>query len=237
MRCLDLSLIAPEENLALDEALLDQAETTGHEVLRFWESPVYFVVLGFSSPIQKDVHLDYCQNQKIPVFRRSSGGGTVVQGPGCLNYALILNMKTRPELRSLNRTNQMIMEHHKKNLDQILSSVQTAGITDLIHNGKKFSGNAQRRKKDFLLFHGTFLYQFDVDMMKKCLKIPERQPDYREGRSHADFTSNIPLRASKIRETIQSSWKADAPFDLTQLPALAPSLQARYLNPTWTTKF
>ena len=65
---LDLTLRTPEENLALDEALLAAAEASaGRETLRFWESPVPFVVLG----VARYVRL---------VYRR--GGGRVASDLG-----------------------------------------------------------------------------------------------------------------------------------------------------------
>ena len=46
----DLTLPTPEENLACDEALLDLCEAGGAgELLRFWEPPSYFVVLGYAN--------------------------------------------------------------------------------------------------------------------------------------------------------------------------------------------
>ncbi len=51
MELLELTLATPEENLALDEALLDEAEAAGRpsEVLRLWESILPAVVVGRSS--------------------------------------------------------------------------------------------------------------------------------------------------------------------------------------------
>src|ERR1039458_3609667 len=91
MRHLDLTIPSPAENLACDEALLDWCESgTGAECLRFWESPEPFVVVGYANKVETEVNVAACEARKIPILRRCSGGGTVAQGPGCLNYALIL---------------------------------------------------------------------------------------------------------------------------------------------------
>ena len=94
MRLLDCSFQEPAMNLALDEVLLNDAEE-GHspEVLRFWESPVPFVVLGLTQRLSEEVHEDACARDGIPILRRASGGGCVLQGKGCLNYALVLDQK------------------------------------------------------------------------------------------------------------------------------------------------
>src|SRR5271167_3895963 len=93
MKLLDLTLPSPAENLGCDEALLDwREENGGEEILRFWESPETFVVAGYANKIATEVNVAACKAKGIPIFRRCSGGGTVLQGAGCFNYALILRI-------------------------------------------------------------------------------------------------------------------------------------------------
>ena len=52
----DLTLNTPQENILYDDVLLHLAEQgQGGEILRFWESPEYFVVLGKISKEQEDI--------------------------------------------------------------------------------------------------------------------------------------------------------------------------------------
>src|SRR5262245_36170851 len=99
-RFLDRTLPTLAENLALDEALLIAAEAGGPEVLRLWRWPAPAVVLGAGGRLADDVRADACAADGVPVRRRSSGGGTVLLGPGCLCYSLVLGMD-RPGLREL----------------------------------------------------------------------------------------------------------------------------------------
>src|SRR5262245_28828367 len=91
MRLLDLTLPTPAENLACDDALLELCEQAGGgEVLRFWEPGQHFIVLGYANQVRAEVKLEACRTDGLGVFRRCSGGGAVLQGPGCLNYSLIV---------------------------------------------------------------------------------------------------------------------------------------------------
>ena len=91
MRLIDLSFDDPAQNLALDEALLDAAEEgRSGDTLRFWESPSTFVVLGTAQVFAIEVHEAACRRDGVPVLRRCSAGGCVLQGPGSLNYSLVL---------------------------------------------------------------------------------------------------------------------------------------------------
>ena len=210
MKRLDLSFDSPEANLAYDEALLDAVDNgQSDEILRFWTTPVFFVVLGYSNKISEDVNLVACEKNNIPILRRISGGGTVLQGPGCLNYSLILNHRDNPKISGITSTNHWVMGKNQQALQDLLGTpVTVKGITDLALGEKKFSGNAQRRKKNALLFHGTFLLDFDLSLIEKYLLLPPRQPDYRQNRTHLDFLTNIHQSPEEIKQVMTKIWGA-----------------------------
>src|SRR5215470_13743181 len=102
MHYLDLTLATPAENLALDEALLLEAEAgRGGEVLRLWEWPAPAVVLGSGGRLAEDVDEAACRAAGVPVLRRSSGGGTVLLGRGCLAFSLVLAYDRDPALSEI----------------------------------------------------------------------------------------------------------------------------------------
>src|SRR5438067_10209934 len=111
MKYLDLTLPTPEANLACDEALLDWCDAGGSEdLLRFWESPVPFVVVGYANHVALEAHVSICRARSIPLLRRCTGGGTVVQGAGCLNYSLVLHVDETGPLSTIPGTNRSVME-------------------------------------------------------------------------------------------------------------------------------
>jgi lipoate-protein ligase A len=236
---LDLTLRTPAENLACDEALLDAAEAGEiGEVLRFWESPDPFVVLGYSCPIDREVNLDACVAHDVPVLRRCSGGGTVVQGPGCLNYTLILRITPGTPFEHLTTTNSHIMQRHADALSRLLhNKIAVCGITDLAINNLKFSGNAQRRKRNHLLFHGTLLYNFKLPLIEQLLHPPVRQPDYRANRPHHAFVMNLPTTAGALKAVIRTCWKPDGLLSHIPLHQIHDLAVNRYTRPEWTCKF
>src|SRR5271165_3203750 len=104
MKYIDLTLSTPEENLACDEALLDFCDAGGGELLRFWEPIEPFVVLGYANEAAAEANLDACRARGIGVSRRCTGGGTVLQAAGCLNYSLILQIPQSGPLRPVTGT-------------------------------------------------------------------------------------------------------------------------------------
>ena len=209
MDFLDLTLATPEENLALDEALLLQAEA-GHsgEVLRLWEWPRPAVVLGSACRLAEDVEEAACAAASVPVLRRSSGGGAVLLGEGCLLYSLVLRFDRAAPLTEIGPSYRFILAAVLEALG--VAGAEQAGISDLAVGGLKFSGNAQQRKRDHLLHHGTLLYAFDSSRVERYLRLPVRQPAYRAGRAHDGFLCNVPLSPAQIKRRLRAEWGAEA---------------------------
>jgi len=239
MKFLDLSLTDPAENLAADEALLDAAEAgVGGETLRCWESPQPFVVVGYGNKIAAEVNATACATLGVPILRRCSGGGTVVQGSGCLNYSLILNIAARAELAGITSTNRFVMEHNRDSLARLLGRpVAIQGHTDLTVGGLKFSGNAQRRKKNFVLFHGTFLLDFDLALIARLLPQPSQQPEYRQSRAHRDFLTNLSVPQSAVKRAMREAWQAHDILAPAPMETIRSQACDKYATAHWNEKF
>ncbi len=202
----DVSFAPAEENILYDEKLLELAENgLSGETLRFWESKDFFVVLGRISKPDAEVDIAAAGEDNVKIIRRRSGGGTVLQGPGCLNYSLILSLERRPILRDIRKSYESI-------LGQICFFFKSAGInaefrafSDMAFSGRKFSGNAQWRKQKYILHHGTILYDFSIEKIEKYLKMPPAEPPYRKGRGHSEFLINIGISADRIKKIIEKA--------------------------------
>jgi lipoate-protein ligase A len=239
MKYLDLTLPTPAENLACDEALLDAAEAgAGGDVLRFWEPQQHFAVVGYANKVATEVNLRACESRGVPILRRCSGGGTVLQGPGCLNYSVILNIEGNEKLQSISAANQFIMERNRAALEWLLErQVKIEGHTDLTLGDLKFSGNSQRRRRHFLLFHGTFLLNLDIGLVEALLASPSKQPDYRGNRCHRDFLVNLGVPSASVIAPLANTW--DATNKTADVPRAQIEILARekYSSRDWTMKF
>ena len=238
LRQLDLTLPTPAENLACDEALLESCEAAeaAHPILRFWEPTQTFVVLGYANRIEQEVDLDAARAADVPVLRRCSGGGTVVQSPGCLNYSLIMRIEN--SLEGITETNCHVMKRNAAALKGLVGSeIAVRGHTDLTLGDRKVSGNAQRRKRRWLLFHGTFLCGADITLMARLLKHPPREPDYRQGRSHGDFVTSLKIPPSSIKQALCAGWNASEKFDGVPNDLISRLVVEKYATEAWNLKW
>ncbi len=235
MNSLDLSLPTPEENLALEEALLGECDAgRGPEVLRFWESESPFVVLGYGNSASAEADLEACKRDGIPVLRRVSGGGTVLQAPGCLNYAVVLRVDSAPELSSIRGTNQYVLDRVRSALEAASGlTIDREGDTDLAVEGIKCSGNAQRRGRQSVLFHGALLLNMDLALISRYLRMPSRQPKYRENRPHAAFLRNLEVDSSGVKRELRRVLGAGEVTPSWPMDEVARLIEQKYSRQDW----
>jgi lipoate-protein ligase A len=245
MTLLDFTLPSPAENLALDEALLIAAEE-GHrpvdlsagqqvgsgEVLRLWELPTYAVVVGTGGSVGIDVNVAACAGDGVPILRRASGGGTVLLGPRCLCFSLVLSYDRAAGLNEIPASNRYVLGRIVTALAPLISA-KVEGTSDLAVSGVKFSGNAQQRKRTHFLHHGTLLCGFDLSLVAKYLNAPERQPEYRHGRGHVEFVTNLPVTVEEAKRLLVAEWQPEGEYAPLPLAKVGELVAEKYSREEW----
>ena len=224
-----------------------------NEVLRLWELASPCVVLGRSSKWEEEINSVACQRDGVPVLRRVSGGASIVAGPGCLMYSVLISYQRRPRWRSLDVAHLEVMTRVQaavqRATDLIHSSLQIMmeGTCDLTIANRKFSGNALRCKRNWMLYHGTILYSMPLEWLTNYLFEPTRQPKYRRNREHESFVANVMDSSKEISATVfrriletqlavtwnaSESWQSYPWKDIVDRESRH-LLQSRYTNQQW----
>ncbi|MDD3470893.1 MAG: hypothetical protein PHE53_13085 [Thermoguttaceae bacterium] len=138
MRRFPMTIVNEQLGTADDERWLDAAEKSEkpQESIRFRESPQLEVVLGRSGSLEAELDAAACERDGVPIVRRSSGGGTVLLGPGCLVYAMILDRTRRLEWANIESIHHEVLERMIAALAPLVRStgwmVRAAGTCDLV---------------------------------------------------------------------------------------------------------
>ncbi len=176
-------------NMALDEAVLRKAiKKKVPNTLRFYKWKPSTASIGRNQSLRNEIDIEFAKERGFNVVRRITGGGAVFHDETReLTYSIVCPIKTLEALGA------------KKVIDQF--EIITQGIVlgllnygmkpekDIIHcpaillEGKKFSGNAQVRRKGFILQHGTILLDIDPVLMYSVLKAPKNVEKSRMVRS------------------------------------------------------
>lgn len=176
-----------------DFAALDAVEQGAPASVRVWSCAETAVVIGVGQNAAAEVDLEYCQRNGIAVLRRGSGGGSVVVGPGTLQYAFALPYSASPALADIAASKAFCNEI-------LIGALVRAGVSaslrsdpggDLKVGDRKAAGLALKRKRRAMLLHGTILLDATIDVVARALRHPSREPEYRGGRSHESFLINL----------------------------------------------
>ena len=152
------------------ERLFDSA-SAGVAVLRIygWRPPA--ISIGYFQSMELEVQKDECRIRGIDVVRRLTGGGAVYHEAE-VTYSFITNVFPNDILQSY----RMICEPVVKALINLGLDARFVPLNDIvIGNGVKVSGNAQTRRNNAMLQHGTILLEVDPEKMFSVLKVPSEK--------------------------------------------------------------
>lgn len=176
-------------NLAFEDFFLKSEKDARALYLFFYENfPA--LVLGKSLELAQEI---WQHKGHPPVYRRISGGGSVLHAPGNLNYSLFLSLAAFPGLMNVSLSYEKILNGVAAGFGP---KVSRQGYSDLAIRCRgelrKFSGNAQCRKRGWIMHHGTLLYSKEaIRRIPYYLRPPPKEPEYRKGRHHREFMTNV----------------------------------------------
>lgn len=193
--------------IAADEALLIACEQNllgSHtSAMRLWHQRSWAAVLGASGKVAEDVHLDECRRSGVPVARRSSGGGTVLLGPGTACLAWVLPLADfSPDQRDVRVLQVSILERVAERVRQLEPRLEVVASGDWAIAGRKCAGSAQRRMKTHVLVHLSILNRMPLEVVRRFLAEPTRRPEYRSQRTHDDFLTNLDIEPMRLCEIL-----------------------------------
>jgi lipoate-protein ligase A len=148
-------------------------------------------------------------------------------------YGVLLSVKRRPECHSIDAAHRLVMSRLLSAVTPFVEDARFEGVCDLTVGGRKFSGNSLRCKRHHVLYHGTLLYRFDLEMLETLLLHPAREPDYRNRRSHDEFVRNVDIDPQKFRSALRSAWSADHVATAWPRAKMTELVEARYSRDAW----
>lgn len=156
--------INPYFNVAFEEYCLENVALDEDYFIIWQNGPS--IVIGNNQNVFQEINAYYVNKYNIPIVRRISGGGTVYHDLGNINFTFIFNNNWKNYINYI--------EHNEKIMEVLLSlGIETAMSKrhDILYKGKKISGNAQKINKKRVLHHGTILFDTDLNLLDKFLKV------------------------------------------------------------------
>ncbi|MDD4343748.1 MAG: lipoate--protein ligase family protein, partial [Eubacteriales bacterium] len=154
----------PFFNHAIEEYIIKNIEEDAFILWRNRPS----ILIGRNQNTLTEIDYEYVRQEKIDVVRRLSGGGTVFNDLGNINFTFIT--KKAQDGSSLSNGFEKFAFPVIKALQSLGVNAVFTGRNDITIDEKKFSGNAQYHYKDKTLHHGTLLFSGNLERLAKALK-------------------------------------------------------------------
>lgn len=190
----------PYFNLALDEYAMKHIDVE-EDFFFLWQNKPS-VIVGNNQNTVEEVNQAFIDKNNIKVARRVSGGGAVYHDFGNLNFTFIINVDDPGEV------------NYKKYVQPIIDALASMGVeanasgrNDILVNGLKISGNAQRMSNGKLMHHGTLLYDVNLEDMVQALNVAEDKYISKGVKSVRSRVTNIKEHL-KDSGSIEDFWQA-----------------------------
>ncbi|MCX8174339.1 MAG: lipoate--protein ligase family protein [Thermoplasmata archaeon] len=184
----DLGLIHPEMSVAKDREILERCIATGNCYLHFYRREPPAVSVGHGERIEDAVYVERCREDGVVIVRRESAGSAVYTDRHTLEYAIALPEKLVPFDRK--RSYEFLCAPVVEALKSLGYPVVFKPVNDILLEGKKISGSAQKRSRGAVLQHGTILLVVDYEKMDRYLKITPKLAEKGLG-SHSERVRGI----------------------------------------------
>ena len=221
-------------NMAVDESLLESAISENKATLRWYRWREATVSLGYfqkSADLMEDRVLSL-----LPAVRRLSGGGAIVHDKE-LTYSLQLpssqTLFAKPEqlydivhhslMNNLRETGIPVTFRGEtlRRPDEPLLCFERQDSHDLVLNGFKVLGSAQRRRRGAILQHGS--------LIENCSQTVPHLPGFRDLCATCVPEDLHSILAIPLAETLADSWSFDD-LSATELERAKKIMEADGLN-------
>lgn len=157
----------PAYNLAFEEYVL--AHRREGTYLMLWQN-ANTVVIGQNQNAEAEIDPAFVEAHGIRVVRRTTGGGAVYHDLGNLNYSFITGAGEEDGFAVRRFIGPVVRALRALGLD-----AEASGRNDILVEGRKVSGTAQRVLRGRILHHGTLLFDSDPEMVAGALRAdPEK---------------------------------------------------------------
>ena len=129
----------PFYNLAFEEYVLTHRQEGDYLLL--WQNN-NAIVIGQNQNTEAEINRAFVEAHKIHVVRRSTGGGAVYHDLGNLNYSFITDEENAEQ-----HTIKTFTEPVVRALKGLELDAESSGRNDILVDGRKVSGTAQRLKE------------------------------------------------------------------------------------------
>lgn len=154
-------------NFGAEEYFMGEKDIGDDNLFMFWRTKPTLMIGRFQNTVE-EINVAYAEENGLQIVRRNSGGGTIYTDEKTWQFSFIVKNYDK---------NACGFRHFT---EPIVEAMQNAGLraefggrNDLFIEGKKVSGNAQFRRQNAMVHHGSILFATDLEALVKSISVSD----------------------------------------------------------------
>jgi len=243
VRLLDLGTVPYLESQTIYHAVAHAMDDATPNTIALVSPDRPYICIGYHQELDKEIDLEYCRSQRIPVLRREVGGGAVYLDDGQLFVQFIFHRENLP---------RQVEEMYKLLIGPLVETYRTLGIearhrplNDILVGERKIGGTGIAAIGQATVVVGSLMFDFDSDTMARALKVSSEKMRDKIYQTLRDYMTTMkrelgrrPSRervrsilVGKLREALEAELE---PGRLTYKERKTlEALNGRFLSPRW----
>ena len=169
-----------------------------------------YACIGYFQDLKKEIDIEYCFQNDIPVVRREVGGGAVLLDRDQLFFHFIFNKNGLT--RDINKIYSMFLKPAINTYNRLGIKAYHRPINDIQVEGRKIGGTGAVEIGNSMVVVGSFMFDFNYDLMVKILKIPSEKFRDKLYQNIKDYVTNIKRESGYLNQPVPSKDKVKSIF-------------------------
>ncbi|MDE3122357.1 MAG: lipoate--protein ligase family protein [Paracoccaceae bacterium] len=189
LRVIDFGTVPALRSQAVYHGLAETITAASDPILSLVSPADPYVCIGLHQDIDREVDRAYCAAHGLPIIRRQVGGGTVYLDHGQLFTHFIYPQAKAP---------QFAVNLYPRFIEPVVRTYRDLGIpatyrpvNDIQVNGRKIGGTGAASIGEATVMVGSFMFDFDIATMSRCLRVPSEKFRDKLHQTLADYITTM----------------------------------------------
>lgn len=243
IRVIDYGMVNPMRSQAIFHGIAHAMKDDTPDTIVLVGSDNPYVCIGYHQELEKEVDVDYCKSEGLPVFRREIGGGAVYLDKGQVFTQWIFQQGTLPH--SLEERFALYIEPLVDTYQAFNINASLRPVNDVHVEGRKIGGTGAAQIGEADVVVGSLMFDFNFDLMARVLKVPSEKMRDKIFQSLNEYMTTMTRQLGetpdyeevkreylrKVAETLGRPLELDDPTD--EELAITAEIEKRFASDEW----